>query len=86
MAKRTLFAFLFFLEFVSEYRGAKLSTNPIVFLVGVTVLVLAALSIVNPSLRRRYGYFFFACCFILGFHAIPAALLNPIPWKNVLYL
>jgi len=73
------------------YRGGKLQADAVVFLsfhicVGSTALICAALTVLYPSLRRKYGYFFFAVCLLLGCHTMPAATIVK-PWpKAVLFV
>ena len=67
-------------HWVENYRGGKITAPPIFFLavhlvLGVTVLLMAAATIVYPKFRKQYSIPFFFFSIILGAHTFPATLL-----------
>lgn len=61
------------------YQGNKLSCPAISFflihiMIGITVLMLIAMTFIYPSWRRKYGYWTFSFGIALGVHTMPAAL------------
>lgn len=72
-------------HWIENYRGGKITAPPVFFLavhliLGVTVLLMAAATIVFPKFRRQYSAPFFIFSIILGAHTMPATLLvSPLP-------
>ena len=64
---------------VDGYRGTKLKSPAINFLVfhtvvGITVLMMMALSLIKQGWRRKYAVPYFVFSIVLGAHTLPAAL------------
>ena len=65
------------------YQGNKLSCPAISFflihiMIGITVLMLIAMTFIFPTWRRKYGYWTFSFGIALGVHTMPAALQHPL--------
>jgi len=77
-------------KWVEGYRGTKLKSPSINFLavhnvIGITVLMMMAISLLSHGFRRKYGVLFFAFGILLGIHTIPAALLMDSAVKRFLF-
>jgi hypothetical protein len=70
-----------------KYHGSKLKTPAINFLllhvvIGITLLILIALTLINSAWRRQYGYVTFTFAILLGGHTLPAAMSSDVPWMR----
>lgn len=77
-------------HWVEGYHGTKLKTPAINFLavhnvVGITVLMMMAFSLVRPTLRRRFGLPFFGFAILLGAHTLPAAWMMDGAFRKYLF-
>jgi hypothetical protein len=77
-------------HWVEGYHGTKLKTPAINFLaihavVGITVLLMMALTVLRPPLRRRWGPVFFPFAIILGAHTLPAAWMMDSAFRKYLF-
>ena len=77
-------------NWLDGYRGNKLRTPAMNFLavhavIGITVLMMMAFSVINPERRRRHGLLFFIFAILLGLHTLPAALLMDSTFKKYLF-
>jgi hypothetical protein len=75
---------------VDGYHGTKLKSPAINFLavhtvIGITVLMMMAFSLVRPALRRKHGLLFFVSAILLGLHTLPAAWLMDGAFKKYLF-
>ena len=69
------------------YHGSKLKTPAINFLllhvvIGITLLILIALTLINSAWRRQYGYVTYTFAILLGGHTLPAAIASDVPWMR----
>ncbi len=77
-------------HWIDGYHGGKLKSPSINFLavhavIGITVLIMMAMSLVKTELRRKYGLTFFLFAILLGLHTLPAALLMDSTFKRYLF-
>jgi hypothetical protein len=77
-------------HWVDGYRGTKLKSPAVNFLlvhnvVGITVLMMMALSLLRPPLRRRWGPWFFPFSILLGAHTLPAAWMMDGAFRKYLF-
>ena len=77
-------------HWVEGYHGTKLKSPSINFLavhsvIGITVLMMMAFSLISPKLRRKHGLLFFIFAILLGVHTLPAALLMDGSFKRILF-
>ncbi len=77
-------------HWVDGYHGLKQKSPEINFLavhnvVGITVLMLMAISLVSPGFRRKWGLLFFSSAIVLGLHTIPAAWAMEGDFKKYLF-
>lgn len=77
-------------HWVDGYHGTKLKTPAVNFLlvhnvIGITVLMMMAISLVRPPLRRSWGPVFFPFAIVLGAHTLPAAWMMDSPFRKYLF-
>ncbi|HSH74293.1 MAG TPA: hypothetical protein VLA09_01200 [Longimicrobiales bacterium] len=77
-------------HWVDGYHGTKLKTPAVNFLlvhnvVGITVLIMMALSLAKQGWRRKYGRPYFAFAIVLGVHTLPAAWMMDAAVRKYLF-
>lgn len=77
-------------HWVEGYHGTKLKSPAANFLlvhnvVGITVLMMMALTLLRPPLRRRWGRWFFPFAILLGAHTVPAAWMMDGAFRRYLF-